>query len=252
MIVKNLKISVRNIFRNKVQSLISILGLGIGLGSIIVLMALIVHEKSFDRFIPDNANVYKVIFGSNGFAQYPLADEMKKDFPEVKDFFRINQANIVQVRNPKGTEYGKNQEFAFSDSSIFKILGIDMISGTPARSVTEVAISERTARKYFGNKSALGEILRVKLNNEYIDLSVSGVYKDFPSNSTLYPDYLATIKLSLKLFGIFGTRLGEYGSGWSASLNWNLRAFYTYLVLDKNADKNALVLKMQKYREHIS
>jgi putative ABC transport system permease protein len=252
MIVQDIKISIRNIIRNKVQSSISILGLGIGLGSIILLMALIVHEKSFDRFIPDYQNVYKVIFGSNGFAQYPLADEMKKDFPEVKDFFRINQANIVQVRNIKRNEYGRNQEFAFSDSSIFRILGIKLIAGNPAKSFTEVAISEKMARKYFGNTSALGEILRVKLNNEFIDLSVSGIYKDFPPNATLYPDFLATIKLSEILFGIFSTRLGEYGSGISVKLNWDLRAFYTYVVLDKNTDKKALVSKMQKYREMIT
>ena len=47
-------------------------------------------------------------------------------------------------------------------------------------------------------------------------------------------------------------RLGEYGSGISVNLNWDLRAFYTYLVLDKNADKKAMVSKMQKYRELIS
>ena len=208
MIIQDFKIAVRNILRNKVQSSISILGLGIGLGSMILLMALIVHEKSFDRFIPDYPNVYKVIFGSNSFAQYPLADEMKKDFPEVKDFFRINQANIVQVRNIKRNEYGRNQEFAFADSSIFRILGIKLIAGTPAKSFTEVAISEKMAKKYFGNDPALGEILRVKLNNEFIDLSVSGIYKDFPANSTLYPDFLATIKLSEKLFGIFSTQAG--------------------------------------------
>lgn len=252
MISTDFKIAIRNILHKKVQSAISILGLGIGLGSMILLMALIVHEKSFDKFIPDYPNVYKVIFGSNGFAQYPLGDEMKKDFPEVKDFFRINQANIVQVRNIKRKEYGRDQEFAFADSSIFRILGIKLIAGTPAKSFTEVAISEKMAGKYFGKDQAIGEILRVKLNNEFIDLSVSGVYKDFPANSTLYPDFLATIKLSEKLFGIFKTRLGEYGEGMPVELSWNLRTFYTYLVLDKNADINNLVSKMQKYRELIS
>jgi putative ABC transport system permease protein len=252
MFIQDFKIAVRNIIHNRVKSAISILGLGIGLGSMILLLALIVHENSFDKFIPDYNNVYKVIFGSNGFAQYPLADEMKKDFPEVKDFFRINQANIIQVRNIKRNEYGRNQEFAFADSSIYRILGINLISGVPAKSFTEVAISEKMAKKYFGDTPAVGEILRVKLNNEFIDLSVSGVYKDFPANSTLYPDFLATIKLSEKLFGIFSTQLGEYGSGISVKLNWDLRTFYTYLVLDKNADKKALVSKMQKYRELIS
>ncbi len=52
MILTDFKIAVRNILYNKVQSTISILGLAIGLGSMILLMALIVHEKSFERYIP--------------------------------------------------------------------------------------------------------------------------------------------------------------------------------------------------------
>lgn len=248
MLNTNFKIAVRNILHNKVQSSISIIGLGIGLGSIIVLMALIVHEKSFDKFIPDSRNVYRVTLGTNCLSAYPLAEEMKKDFPEVKGFFRINQANNIQVRNLKG-ESGNNQDFAFADSSIYRILDIRIIAGTPAKSNSEVAISERTALKFFGNKSPVGEILRVKLNNEFIPLSVSGIYNDFPANSTLFPDYIAETKLVEVLIGQYTSSLGEYGEAFSTSLTWDMTIFYTYLLLDKNSDRQALVSKMQKYAE---
>ena len=89
MIATDLKIALRNLLSNKVQSAISILGLGIGLGSIILLMALIVHEKSFDKFIPDYKNVYRIISDQSYNTSFPLAEEMKKDFPEVKGFFQI-------------------------------------------------------------------------------------------------------------------------------------------------------------------
>ena len=81
MIATDFKIAVRNILRNKVQSAISILGLGIGLGSIILLLALIVHETSFDKFIPGYSNVNRIIFGQTYNTPFPLAEEMKKDFP---------------------------------------------------------------------------------------------------------------------------------------------------------------------------
>ena len=64
MIISDLKTAIRSILRNKVPSIISILGLGIGLGCIIVLIALILHEKSFDTFIPEHRNVYRIIFGN--------------------------------------------------------------------------------------------------------------------------------------------------------------------------------------------
>lgn len=251
MITTDFKISVRNLFRKKVHSIICILGLGIGLGSIILLMALIVHETSFNHFIPGYKNVYRVIFGHMASAQYPLADAMKKDFPEVKEFFRLVQDNSIQVRNLKN-ETARNQKFAFADTSIFKILGLKLISGTPARTISEVAISKKTALKFFGNISPLGEIIKAKINDKFLSLTVSGVYEGFPGSSTLYADFISNIELSQVYFGQVNNLFGEFAKGFAPpALNWEQRAIQTYLVLDKNADIKALVLKMQKYTEMI-
>jgi putative ABC transport system permease protein len=250
MISSDFKIAVRNLKRNKVQSAISVLGLGIGLGCIILLMALIIHETSFDRFIPDYHNVHKIIFGQSDLTQFPLAEEMKKDFPEVKEYFRFCQVNEIQLRNQKN-ELVSDKFFGFSDSSIYKILGVRLIAGAAANSISEVAISEKTALKYFGGISPLGEILRVKINSDFLTLSVSGIYKDFPGNSTLFPEFIANIKLSEELFSQFRNSLGEYGGGITTSLNWDNQGFFTYVVLDKNSDKKLLAAKMEKYRELI-
>lgn len=251
MIILNFKIAIRNILRNKVQAAISIFGLGIGLGSIILLMALIIHEKSFDKFIPDYQNVYKINYGQSLQTPAPLAEAMKQDFPEVKGFFRYNMANNIQVRNLKN-EAANNQNFAFSDTSIFRIEGVKLIAGTPAISSTEVAISRKTALKFFGNTSPVGEILRVKLNDKFLSLTVSGIFNDFPAISTLYPDYIVNIKLAEVLFGQFTNSLGQYGKGFSVALGWDLPVFYTYVVLDINADKQSLTDKIQKYVELLS
>ncbi len=248
MVRSNIKIAIRNIRRTKVQSAISILGLGIGLGCIILLLALIIHEKSFDRYIPDYKNVYRIMVGESWQTQYPLAEAMKEDFPEVNGFFRFYQANDIQLRN-SNNELVKDRLFGFSDPSIFKILGIDLIIGTPANSVTEVAISEKMAQKYFKNGSPLGSILSVKLNGNFVDLNISGVYKDFPSTSTLFPEFIANLKLSENMFRQYQTSLGDFGSENKTALNWDNSSFLSYIVLDKNCDKDALASKMLKYNE---
>ncbi len=249
MIGTDLKIAVRNIKRNKVTSTISILGLGIGLASIILLLALIIHEKSFDKFIPDYQDVYRVTLGQRSYTQYPLGEEMKKDFPEVKDFFRINQLSDFELRNAKD-ELVRERFFAFADPSIFKILGIKMIAGNPAGSITEVAISESMAKKYFGNTSPLGAIMKIKFVAAFTPLTVTGIYKDFPANSTLFPEFISDIKLTQKMFNdMMRNRWGEYGNYTTDYLTWDNTAFYTYVLLDKNTNKNALVSKMEKYPE---
>jgi putative ABC transport system permease protein len=251
MISSDFKIAVRNINRNKVQSAISVLGLGIGLGCIILLLALIIHETTFDRYIPDYRNVFKIITGDRCYTEYPLAEEMKKDFPEVKGYFRFYQANNIQLRNLKN-ELVRDRYFGFSDTSIYRILGIEIIAGTAANLITEVAVSEETAKKYFGNASPLGTILSVKLSDDdIVKLTVSGVYKNFPANSTLFPQFIANVKLSEKMFRQFQQSLGDYGGGIVTSLNWDNPNLFTYVVLDKNTDKQALTSKMGKYRELI-
>ena len=150
LIISDLKSAVRSILRNKVPSIISILGLGIGLGCIIVLIALILHEKSFDTFIPDHRNVYRIISGNSSQTHYPLPEIMKEELPEVKDFFRYYQANPLQIRTNEN-EMVREDDFAFADPSIFRITGIKFISGAPAGSVGEVAISDESAMKYFGD-----------------------------------------------------------------------------------------------------
>ena len=163
MITHDFKAGIRSILRNKVPSAISILGLGIGLGCIIVLTALIIHEKSFDKFIPDHRNVYRIVFGNLGVTSYPLSETMAGEFPEVKDYFRYYQSNSIQIRNSKN-EMVLEENLGFADPSVFRIMGIKFISGAPAGSIGEVAISDESAMKYFGNLSPIGAILPVKFS----------------------------------------------------------------------------------------
>ncbi len=248
MISSNFKTAFRNIRRNKVQSSISIFGLGIGLGCTILLLALILHETSFDKFIPYHRDVYRIMFGGSSSTQYPLAETMKAEFPEVKEFFRFYQSNTIQLRNKDNTLV-RDQNFGFSDPSIFRILGIRLIAGRAAGSLSEVTISKETAQKYFNDSSPIGEIIPVKLNDQFIDLSVCGVYQDFPSTSTLFPQFIADIKLSEKMFSQFQTSLGDFGNDNRSVLNWQNSSFLSYLVLDKNADIKLLTSKMGKYKE---
>jgi putative ABC transport system permease protein len=246
MIATDIKISLRSFARNKLQFAISVLGLGIGMGCIILLLALIVHEKSFDRFIPDYKNVYRINDGESCLTQYPLAETMKEEFPEVKDFFRFYQTNDIELRNTNN-EIVKDKNFGFADTSLFRILGLKIIAGIPAASKDEVAISKTTAKKYFGRRSPLGDVLQIKLNGAFINFTITGVYNDFPENSTLFPEFIADIKMSEAMFRQEQKSLGEYGDENWVKMDWTNTSFLSYVVLNKNADKASLSSSMTKY-----
>ena len=116
MFSSDFKSALRSILRNKVTSVISILGLGIGLGCIMILMALVFHERSFDKFIPDNKNVYRILFGSSAQISYPVAENMSQEFPEVKEYFRYYQAISLQVKT-NNNEIIRESNFGFADPS---------------------------------------------------------------------------------------------------------------------------------------
>lgn len=251
MFISDLKAAIRNVLRNKLVSLISILGLGIGLGCLIILMALIIHEKSFDRFIPGYKNVYRITLGNIGLTQYPLAEAMANEFPEVKDYFRYFRALNVQVRT-RDNAIIRETELAFADTSIFRILGIRLLSGTPAMAPGEIALSSDAAKKYFGELSCLGQVLPVKMGEGFTPFTVTGIYENFPSNSTLYPALITDLKVSEKLRNTFQNSLGDFGNSDMAVSDWKNSEFLTYVVLQRNSDPAALATEMEKYKEFLT
>jgi putative ABC transport system permease protein len=251
MLSSDFKAALRSILRNRIPSAISVLGLGIGLGCIIILIALISHEKSFDNYIPDYKNVYRITLGNVGQAPYPLPEVMAGEFPEVKDYFRYYKAISLPVRTSRN-EIIRENGFGFADSTVFRILGLKFLSGTWASSRSEVAISESAAMKYFGNLSPVGAALPVKFSDGFTPLTVTGVFEDLPSNSTLYPSLIADIRLSERMFSHFQKTLGEYGSTISIAPDWTRNDFLVYIVLAANADPSAVSEKMEKFKEFIT
>ena len=131
-------------------STISILGLGIGLGCLMLLVLLIIHEHSFNRFIPDSQHVYRVIQGVDCRTPYPLASAVKDENPLVDSYFRYYQAGEVEIKG-RNNEIVPEGRFAFADASIFDCLGIQMKYGSMPDSKTTVVLSESTAERYFGS-----------------------------------------------------------------------------------------------------
>ncbi|PLW97694.1 MAG: hypothetical protein C0591_06025, partial [Marinilabiliales bacterium] len=243
----NLKIALKSIANNKVQSLVSILGLGIGLGSIILILMLYMHENSFDRYIPENDQVYRVIHGTSSSTPFILGKTAQNDIPSVEEFFRYYQGREFEIRL-NGTEIIEEDRFACADASIFNVLGIDFIIGKTAESRNEVAISEKMAKKYFPNGDAMNKTIEARLNNEFINLTVCGIFKDFPSNSSLAPNFVSHTDLIDEFLGTQEKRLGEYGSEVGTfKTSWERDICVTYLKINAQSNPRDVTEQLQKY-----
>ena len=200
MIRNNLKVTIRSLWKNKVASSINIFGLTVGLSSCLLISLYIQHEASFDSFQKNGKRIARIIMeyafdGSpetkrGNFTSTKVAPEFSRVFPEVEYGIRMdNEDMIVNHRDNLVTE----PYFLFADSTFFKIFSADLIQGNPLEALNgpfKVVLTESTARKYFENENPVGKILLT--GTDEIPYEVTGVIRDYPSNSQIRFDFLAS------------------------------------------------------------
>jgi putative ABC transport system permease protein len=250
MLKNYLTIAIRNLIRNKVFSLINIIGLAVGMAMCFVIYQYVQFEQSYDRFHAHADRIYRVpIEYSGSFSSQPMTvtnhpaigPALKADFPEVEEFARLVRLNLFM--NAASLSYEKNAEdiVAFNESKIYvadpsflTMFSFPMKEGSAATALKEpqsVVLTASTARKYFGDQSALGKEL--KLNGQNV-LKVTGVLQDLPQNSHLQFDIIIS-------FVIMGEKWGYDVWGWPE--------FYNYIMLTENADRKQVEAKLPAFTE---
>src|SRR5688572_1499752 len=94
MLINYLKITFRNLARNKTFSIINIFGLAAGLATCLLIMLYIKDESEFDKHHKDGDRIFRIAsVSSNGeswaAAPAPLAFTLKNDLPEVEEVSRL-------------------------------------------------------------------------------------------------------------------------------------------------------------------
>lgn len=204
MLKNQLKIAFRNLMRNGTYSLINICGLTLGLASVLLIMTYVNHEMSYDQFHLDAERIYRVSetvpLGDDvkviASTTYALAPNLRLDYPDLESttFFSRPQSTDVFYKENRFFE----NRIHFVDDEFFDVFSFDFVDGTPEaiKGINTIVINESTARKYFGERSPIGEELRLNqfYNGENISLTVSGVIKDMPANSHFHMDMLIGLK----------------------------------------------------------
>lgn len=196
MIQNYFKIALRNLFKNKVFSLINILGLSIGMACCMLILLWVSHELSYDKHHENAEDIYRVwttfilpeeemqYAGTPG----PMAPNLKAEFPEIKAATRLvvpfnENKSVLQRPSDGDKDYPPFYEpdGFLVDSSYFEIFTYDFIEGSLKRALTEpntVVLSESIARKMFPDQPALNQIIRISNSNGDLDYKITGVFKE--------------------------------------------------------------------------
>ncbi len=237
MITHYLIVAGRNLLRNKLHSILNILGLATGVTCFILILLFVKYELSYDRFNNNADRVYRIavngMLGNTEIHQTgtppPLPKALYAEFPEVESVSRVIKFNNVQSNYEK--KLFTEDNLYIVDSSFLDIFSVQFIRGDRSSSLNQpgvMLITEKMARKFFGEEDPINKSIIFKRGNIEFNARVSGLIREMPENSHLHPDFLISI-LTFK---------DIYDSG-----NWFNNISSTYLRLRPHTDYKVLESK---------
>ncbi len=236
----NLKIALRNLWKNKTSSFINVIGLAIGLAACLMLLLYVSYEWNFDKQAKNWKNVYVAMTNVPGEGNKisdtfygsttALGPLLKRNLPEAKYVARMDYGRKSLIANGQNS-YKKDSKFAEPD--ILKMYDYQFISGdskTALNNPLSVILTESTAKTLFGTVDVLNKSVRFQ---DMENLTITGIIKDLPENSSNRFDFL----MPWSFYEIVDES--------AKSLNWNNYSFVTMVSLDPNVNIDLINRKVE-------
>jgi putative ABC transport system permease protein len=230
---QNFKLTIRNLLKQRVNSLINLVGLTVAISSLMLILLWIREELSYDQFHKNVNQIYRIIDGNpaekESFAgsPAPLGGFLKENFPEILSFTRFDvNSRIINVNNILFNE----NRVAAADTSFFNIFSFPLLRGIKNKvlqKTNSILLSESTAVRYFGTTDPLGKTL---ILDDSINYEITGIFKDIPANSHIHFDLITRFE-------------ANNDNEWGA---WN---YFTYILVNPNTDPEAFKKKTIQWAE---
>lgn len=238
------KIAFRNLLKYRVYSLINIFGLMMGIACFLVIALYVFDELTFDRFHRNADQIYRVVEDRTSETgkqtkvaaiSYQLGEQAPAKLPGVanKAWMTVRGRSLYKS---KPTDKGFQEENWIVSTNFLQIFDFKMIEGDRKTAFDEprtAIITAETAIKYFGTASnVVGKTISV--GNDSNLYKIKGVLENFPANSHI----VFNIAVSEKNFP---PRYRE-----SLANDWTSNVFFTFVLLDKNANTKKLEHQMEQ------
>ncbi len=235
-----LKIALRNLRKNKTFSFINVFGLALGLACCLLIASFVYNELSYDKYPEKADQIYRVqlnVTGNGTIETYTNVDiavgaGMKNAYPEIQDYTRLFtlRESFVKYNNKEF----KEANIAVVDSNFLQVFSIPYLAGDAKTALNEpnsMVITKAFASKYFGSENPIGK--QLTMGNSMF--KVTGLIDKIPDNSHFHKDAFISMS-SMHL----------------TAQTWSNVSFYTYLVLNKNADPKVLEAKFPELvKKHV-
>jgi putative ABC transport system permease protein len=236
MFTNYVKITLRNLFRNKLYTFINIFGLAIGLAACMMIYLWVQDELSYDRFHQKAERIYRVerkVDFREVHSQWPITSgpygpALARDYVEVENFARLDR-NEISIKDHKNTFHRQN--LIFTDNSVFEVFDFRLEEGDPRTALDQprsLVLTRAQAIKYFGTDDVISRSLTVDWGEQLTDFQVTGLLEEVPQNSHVH----------FEMLGSLSTYSDERLTPWFSNF------IHTYVLLKEGASAEDLEKKL--------
>ncbi len=210
MIKNYLKIAFRNLFKSKTYSSINIFGLSVGIACSLLILLYLTNEFSYDKFHENSDRIYRAWvhedYGDgdiywNTTSPIRLKSSIEQHIPEAELVARRYIYND-RVKTSQSAE-SFSESIQLVDPEFFQMFDFELLKGDPEAvfsQPTNLVLSETAAKRYFGTTDVLEKTLLVKVMDDFMPFTVTGLIEDHPSNSSITYQVLIPFEQAQKLF----------------------------------------------------
>ncbi|MTI87765.1 MAG: FtsX-like permease family protein [Balneolaceae bacterium] len=247
MFYQHLKIAFRNIIRHKFFSVITILGLALGISFCIPAIMIVNNQFQFDDFHPKPGQTFRIISQLdyvNGTSMrlattpLPLADNLEKNYEFVE-----KAVPVYKSISEKAISAGKKLRVSgvFTTSDFFEVFGFELQSGDGSSALEKphsVILTDKTAYRFFEDQDPVGENFHIP---EVGDLTITGVLKPQMDQTHLQFDVLVSLNTIEASPLMVEEQLAD----------WNTRGTYTYVLTKVGVAKPFIQQHLDTLTAHI-
>ena len=194
--MKKLLLIIRTIIKNGKLNAIVTLSMGLGLATAGIILSYVYQEYHYDAGYKNSEHVFRIVGGAGDYG--PLAETLKSNLPEIEEAVRVGYFWGYLACSAGENKFNETSAI-FADSAFFDLFSFPLVtgnSGTCLMARNSVVLSENAALKYFNDINPIGKQLTIGTNQQF---TVTGIFKNFKSNSNFKGDLILPLEASSEL-----------------------------------------------------
>jgi len=234
MLGSYIKTSGRNLVRNKLFSIINIVGLSISMAVGLLLIGLLSDIFSYDKFNENHSRIYRVItmyeYLGKKDGNYMATTSLKAAMTIKETFSQPEHVAVFHHGFEGDVKIGEKAiplRGYWTSESLFDVFSFELLKGDPTTALKNpfsIVLTEKSAKKLFGDEEALGKTVIFKYNNDN-EYTITGIMKDLPKFSHIQFEMLG----SMSTLAVVSDGKGDMA--WD-----NIWGTWVYLLLPQDTD----------------